>query len=322
MTNKTEERQGTSASDPYTYVIADTYPSADPRDRTATIYFNGLLCLCFAGNNKCSIAMNHVSSSHTPRFGIWQRDSCKSIYELNPQHDQRIAIEVVDAVTETTPRESVYVYGPTPTSPPPPADRHSYVRYCLDLEGENFHDAEVGKDPSVLGPRFYINNGFFCTYKPTVSEFERRRDIDMNVRDLHSVAVAITADIFLNPGEEILIKDVSKSPSTILKRLVWTSGVQWDIALTNACTGSTGCTFNPDSTIPGERSDFSLHYKATTVLNDNQFGLFKKPGPSGGAIDLGLCIPPEKEGEKGYYEPFSDPAPCAPMGFGRTSNLP
>jgi len=299
-----------------TYKKVETYPSGS---ESATIYLHGLVCMCFRNDFRlCTAAANHVSPSHTPRFGIFERSSCRPILELTPQYSQTIEIRAVNSLNVPIDDVSVYTPPPPHPPPPPPVNRFSFTEHCLDLEVA--HGAFLTKTPAVLGPMFKINNGLFSSYKLTVSEFE----LKLGTRKVFdgTIGLAIVADLFLSSSDKILIFSIPTPTATPtpIATLSLAGGEQYDIAITNACTNPMTCRFDPTSPDPRVRSDFSLHYEATTVPLVNQFGLFKKTGPSGNSMDLGMCIPPEA----GYYSvtTFSDPAPCAPVCFGESNTLP
>jgi hypothetical protein len=313
MANNSEEQLRELKTFVPTYRTQWKYPAGA---RAATIYLHGLLSLCFDGEQECTVGVNK-QPSHTPKLGIWDKKNCETVYELSPDGSEVIKIEILDS--SGAPKNGVYVYAPElapPPPPTPPTDRFSYVKYSLDLESEKFHAARLEKVDSVLLPRFIINNGFFCAYKPTVSKFALLHNgVE---RHIGNIALAITADLFLDPNDVIRVVN---GPTTLWKQ-VWKTGMEFEIAITNACTDSTSCVFNPSSKIPEERNDFYLHYKATTVDASDQFQLVNEmPGGSPDPIRLGVCIAAQQGSNGGYYQPFSDPAPCAPIGFGMTNKL-
>src|SRR5215510_9354861 len=108
-----------------TYTKVSAYPAL-PTSSAATIYFHGLICMCFNDNQRCTAAANHVSMPHHPKFGIFQRGTpCHPILELNPQPTQEIEVRAVNSSGKS--KDNVSVYSPTTMSPPPPPDRFSFT---------------------------------------------------------------------------------------------------------------------------------------------------------------------------------------------------
>jgi hypothetical protein len=285
------------------YEIKLDYPAAT---RSATIYLHGLLCLWFNGKTECTVGVNKRATTHAHKLEIWKKQgaSCTQIDVSRLAGCQNIEISVNNPA-----EHEVYVYAPT-SMPPPAIERYSYVDHCLDLE--EIHDGFLDKVPEALSPRYHIKNGFFCGYRLTDSLFILRKGTEETPPK--RIAAAVAADIFLNPKGYI---EFNGGPGKSLK-LDWDTGFEYEIAITNSCSPATRCTYDVRSSDPRQRNDFYLHYETTTVSNPaNQFELINTtPDITTFPIKLGGC----KEPEIGDYD-FSDPAPCAPIGFGNTSDI-
>ncbi|HKR11968.1 MAG TPA: hypothetical protein VJT15_07930 [Pyrinomonadaceae bacterium] len=273
-----------------TYVKQTTYPSVEP---TATIYIEGLFGLCFKGEERCTIGMNK-QSTHIPEFKIyeWTPKGCEPILDKLPAGTQRVEIKVK---TTGTRNNAVRVYdGPSPASSP---DRHSFVEYCVDLEGPRGHNQRVKNIGMSLWPRFYIDDGLFCAYRLSSAKFDFK-DASGGVKvPLEEVALAIAADIFLEPTESIIIS----ADGTDLVRLE--TGARYEIGITNLCGSLTGA------------SDFDLHYAALDVAGISPYTLASRTPGAGSTtpIILGHCISRDPDA--------SDRAPCMSVIFGETEDF-
>ena len=266
---------------------------------TASIYIDGLLALCFNGNQRCTVAAN-MQSDHELVFEIHKYDSsipapgdCTEILNLPPTY-QRVELQV----KKLSPRKNeVKVYSGSAL----PDDRDDLVKYCVDLEGARGHSVRIKNKPSTLWPRFYIDDGLFCAYKLSTDEFNLEPNVSPpppNPIKLKQVALAIAADIFLEPGETIEIIVDGKTLMSL------DSGSQYQIGITNVCSSST------------TTSDFNKHYQsldvsvldpATEYTLDNLTGL-----GTIGRTQLGPCI---------GGGPFSDRVPCMAVVFGQTEDF-
>lgn len=283
-----------------TYSEEFSYPSVEP---TATIYMDGLLALCFKGEQRCTVAVNK-QSTHIPEFKIfkWASGECEEILNLSDNY-QRVEINVNKASVR-----AVKVYtGPSrmPSSTPPPFDeRHNFVENCVDLEGERGHKQPVKNKVSTLWPRFYINDGLFCTYKRSSGKFDLQKPSGSVVKALDEVALAIAADIFLKAGEfiEVTVDGMPLRPPVKLD-----FGARYEIGITNDCRTSLG------------KSDFYLHYKALDVsgLSATEFHLEHRGDPVGSPdpTPLGRCV------RKPAMGPASDRTPCMAIVFGDTTDF-
>lgn len=281
-----------------TYKKAFKSPTVEP---TATIYIDGLLALCFNGQQRCTVAVNK-QPDHDLVFEIHKYDSskpppgdCTRIFELLPTDSyQRVEIQVKKLSMRTN---EVKVYSGSPVG-----DRDDFANNCVDLEGKRGHSRRIKNKLSTLWPRFYIDDGLFYAYKLSTDEFSLKPGVSPppppDPVPLKKVALAIVADIFLKPGETIEIIVDGKT----LKSL--DSGSQYQIGITNVCSSST------------TTSDFNKHYQSldVSVLHpakeytlDNLTGL-----GTIGRTQLGPCI---------GGGPFSDRVPCMAVVFGQTEDF-
>ena len=294
-----------------TYKTKAAYPNMTP---SVTIYFDGLLCVCFDGETLCTVGVNNQSPLHKLNFGIWNASGCERLYPApNPPADappppKEIWINVINPV----PSESgVHVYDPAPGTPPV-ADRYSYVDYCLDLEGPKLHNSPVPKQFEHLWPRFYIDNGLVCAYKLSQCNFALK--MKNGQHEIGQIALGAVADIFLQPEGSIEFRaDGETTPFFTLGP--WRDGDSYEIAITNSCVD---CAHNPASTVKTERNDFYLHYLTVKVAEDEQFELVAEP-PYGSseAVKLGQCIKAIDDDD----HHISPSAPCQWLGYGQTLTL-
>jgi hypothetical protein len=307
MTTSIESPGREPASFTPAYETKNVYAGGNSgRKPSATIYFDGLLCLCFDGNKECTVGVNTHKPSHVLNFGIWRKSDCRQIEIAIPEGRQEIEINVINPVDD-----GVYVYDPA-LGTPPIEHRDSYVEYCLDMEGPKVHGKPLEKNPDALWPRFRINNGLFCAYKTSLSQFRFERG-GIRVRDLGPIALALAADIFLSPGGSI---EFLMDGSSILARPL-TDGDEYEIAITNLCTGR-GCGADPADAgiLPSIGNDFHLYYDAVVVPPGEQLDLVNiAPAGSSGPTPLGRCI---SEGPRG---PFGEHTPCMSVTLGQTARL-
>ena len=276
-----------------TYKKAFNPPTVEP---TATIYIDGLLALCFNGKQRCTVAAN-IQPDHDLVFEIYKYDSskkppCNEIFKLLPTSTyQRVEIKVKKS--DPTKNE-VKVYSGSAIG-----DRDDFVKNCVDLEGARGHTKRIKNKLSTLWPRFYIDDGLFYAYKLSTDDFNLKPDVSPPASvSLKKVALAIAADIFLEPGDTIEIMVDGKAVKSL------DSGSQYQIGITNVCSSST------------TTSDFNKHYQSldVSVLHpakeytlDNLTGL-----GTIGRTQLGPCI-------GGGL--FSDRVPCMAVVFGQTEDF-
>ena len=303
MSNEHEtRREAISDSHPF-YSMRTEYPSLKP---SATIYFDGIMAMCFDGDRECTVGVNNKATTHKLRFGVWRNQDCRQISDGIPPHAREIEINVKKPA-----QSGVQVYAP-PSGFSPGNDRHSFVDYCLDLEGPEFHGAPLTKKADVLWPRFHINNGLFSTYKLTKSQFAIKRANQS--RDIGSVGLGITADIFLAPGGAIeFLVAGEETPFLTLPKI---KRETYEIAITNNCFD---CDYDVASDDPTKRSDFHLHYEAIDLAPDERFELVNTcPDlPKCPPVTLGSCIGPSLR----RHILQCDTAPCCVAIFGRTGTL-
>ena len=286
-----------------TYKTRADFPSGTP---TATIYFNGLLCVFFDGEKECTVAVNKAPL-HALQFGIWKKGTCEKItvdlkQEINEINEMRI--DVINPV-----KSGVHVYAPESGSTAgADQDRYSYVKYCLDLEGPKFHNSPVEKKTEMMWPRFYINNGLFSAYRLSESRFALKKGNGQN--EIGVIGLALAADIFLNEGGSInFLADGATDPVVSLPLM---SDDSYEIAITNSCSTHV---YDPVSNDRTRRNDFYLHYRVVDVKPEEQFELVNiDVRGSTGATKLGGCVARDDH-------PVSDPSPCQHLGFGLTPRL-
>ena len=277
------------------------HPDGSPITPTATIYLNGLLCVCFDGSEECTVAVNQAEL-HIPRFGIWNKLDCGEIPLKLKAQIQDMRITVSDPV-----ESGVYVYNP-PAGVTPGHERYGYVQYSLDMEGPDLHNKAITHRPEKLTPRFRINNGLFCAYKLSQSRFALRQG-NSNLIKGH-IGLGLAADLFVKEGGSIQF--FVNGATTPDLSLPCSSGAAYEIAITNSCTADV---YDATSTDPMKRNDFYLYYQVVDVGTEAQFELVNiEPHGTKDRTVLGDCV------DKGQ-NPVSDPSPCQHLGFGRTSKF-
>ena len=192
MASDSETQQETEPEVDYTYVKQLNYPSKPP---AATIYFNGLLCVCFDHTNGCTVAMNN-KASHKVGIQISKGASCDRITFSEKFHTLRI--KATNPVPE---HKGVYVYAPNSVSSEALAlERYSYVDYTLDMEGSEMHNKRLTKVDENLWPRIHMTDGLFSAYKLSKSKFVLNSDKTGEHTKGKSIGLALAADLFLDGG--------------------------------------------------------------------------------------------------------------------------
>ena len=319
MANNVEEQGKESITLARTYETKPEFPVGGP---SATIYFHGLLCLCFDGHTGCEVGVNTQTPSHRLRFEVWKKGSpCAQIpaslpmgFELPAGH-HKMNISVNNPVEAV---DGVYVYAPASESSAGDgaykADRgrYSYVKYCVDLEGPDFHDKKLIKKPEALWPRFYINNGLFYTHQVTKSRCGLDRGGVLRELAPGNLGLSLAADIFLGSGGSIDFVIDDEKESLLTLRIA--SGEKYEIAITNSCASETECGHPAASLVSTVPNDFYLYYKALDVADEEQFDLVNIANSGDRSrIQLGACI--------SSATPVSDPAPCMSTGYGKSTHL-
>lgn len=286
--------------------------SSYPGKPAATIFLNGLLCLCFNGKTQSTVAVNK-RSSHRFAFEIYKKKEPKCELVKKFENFQKIEIAVQNSVSSM---DGVYVYnGPDFLPPPLPTwdTRKSYVDYCIDLE-KAYGTSLPEKSTKPLGPRVFIDNGLFCAYKVSESTFELEGSpVPLGRAGSGNIALGVAVDIFMkDPGSITFTVDGSAPPF----KLDWTSPDEYEIGITNACDG---CTFTPKHpTDKRARNDFWMHYESLKLpTGKGEFNLrcITELGSAAATI-LGQCINTQTAGS-----PFSDPAPCMPILLGQSTSI-
>lgn len=308
--NNTEDTRKELLPFEATYKTTRVYPAKPP---SVTIFFHGLLCFCFDGSKVCEVGVNTESPLHRLEVEAWKKVPDPDPTKPHGCEIVGIGLEAgfrsldINVWHPDSDASGVCVYeGSSSRSIP----RHSYVEYCLDLE--KYYDKPLIKEPGALQPRLYINHGIFSAYRVSKSRFALYNDDGTVAHGLENVAFVLAADIFLEPdkGYVEFVVDGKTTLDTVL-----THGSEYEIAITNSCASAAGCHFDPDSSKPEERNDFYVYYKAINLRPDEKpFELVNiesagSPTPSG----MGHCCMSRHT--------FSDPAPCLPIGFGRSSNI-
>ena len=309
------EQQNSGTTFAASYMTKDTIPHSTPAKTiylAATIYFDGLLCMCFDNTSECVVAVNEQPLPHMLEFGVWNSKTtpCETLSIPFPKDFAEIEIRVEKAVPVL---DGVYAYhGPPAGTTAEP--RASFVDHCIDLE--KVHGGPLKAKAMTLLKRFHIKNGLFFAYKVSSSTFELRKP-GVLPKGPPKVALAVAADIFLDSDADITFK-VTKGPK-FSYQLPWKAGAgdRYEIGITNACHGCTFSPLDPDPEHKTLRNDFWQHYEALTVDVADQFQLFNTaPGGSADPTTLGACVRPA-----GGASPFSDPAPCMPVYLGQSRQI-
>ena len=282
-----------------TYETKNTYPGTLP---FATIHMNGLLCFSFDHANKCTVAVNNmVGNEHKWKFLIVDPDSGESIVDLRqgnvrtPRELSKFYINVTGGTTQGT-----YVYTGNPVSIAAKDYRYNLESHWVDMEGPRGHNRPIENDANTLWPRFYINDGLFCTSQLSSGSFDLR---DTNaqplIKPLGKVPVGIVADIFLdNPKSKIEIKLPERTVSLEHRR----SKKPFHIYISNDCR----------SHVAAGQTDFHLHYNAFS-------GALKKPSDRFHLVAHGKEPLPDSIAVPDGPDPYNDRAPCMGTALGQTS---
>jgi hypothetical protein len=300
MANENQELQDETIYSP-TYKTVSEYPAGKT---AATIYFHGLLGVCFDGSDKCIVGANNKASPHQVKIQIKEVGSCTSPSKSLPASFDKIEIRVTKPS-----QEGVWVYAPTP-EPDPVDGRYSYVYYGIDLESPAMHNRKLRKVPGALSPGFHITNGLFYTCKISQSKFAMKKGASEG--PVKKVGLVLAADIYLEADGKI--EFFCDDDSTACLSLPEEKGKRYEIAITNSC--ESGSTAKPDFSLMSP-TDFQQNYlviDGTDVTSTDQFDLtIKENSGIKGAIKFGSC-------NFGDIV-FSDPAPCLPVTFGRSRDL-
>jgi hypothetical protein len=308
MTRDIEEQQIATIYTP-TYKTVPKYPLPG-KDALATIYFHGLLALCFNGENECIVGVNNKAPMHKAEVQVLQvgEPPCSKISGWLPSGFKEMTIEVTDKAG-TPVKSGVWVYAPVNTKgdPDPAATggRYSYVYYGLDMEGPEIHDKLLPKEPGALSPRFRIKNGLFYTSEISLSEFV----LQYHTMDKpKQVGLVLAADIHLDTTKDekiTLTCDIGPKPCLTLPVI---KGKRYEIAITNSC--------GPRDVTGTSVIDFQMNYEViakTAPEYGDRFNLERtRTSTVTGPITFGACD---------IGAPFSDPVPCLPVTFGRSTDL-
>lgn len=294
----------------------DYYPSGSP---AASIYLDGLLCLCFNGPAACTIGVNNQTPSHALKFRVFRRSDCRKIADIpvnqEPQAQETFQI-VVNKPLKPGPMDPAGVYVYKPSGPPVPG-RHSY-EYWLDMEALTAHNTVLTKLSGKLYPRFQMEHAFFSTYAVSESKFRFHKGLTV-FSTLENIALAQVADIFHESTGSIEIK---KNGSPILTLPALSAPDQYEIGITNSCQ-SGKCMYSETGTTPKDRNDFYLYYDVidpVSVPVSDQLELINyDPKGSTGPTPLGGCI--SKAEQPDPTAPASDRTPCMAIVFGKSSSL-
>jgi hypothetical protein len=289
------------------FIGSSFYPQGVP---SATIYLDGLLSFVFDGKRLCTVAANNTSNQHqlSVRVGKVQNGVCTPLNISFPQGFREMEIRVINPAQ----LDGVYAYtGQTITSS---GDNQPRATLATAVDLEALHGKALQKDASTLSPRFYIDNGIFAASYVTQTQFQVKRPGD--TRTPGGIASVIAADIFLGPGGEIRLI----TSGAAVQALGQTSGVRYEIAITNNCRGCNFVFNDPDRT---RRNDFFLHYNAIRLPQaEVSFELAPVPGSQDNRNPPpeGICLP------SGPFdttdERLVDSTPCAPVGYGQSSGIP
>jgi len=273
----------------------------------ATIYFHGFLAMCFDGDKQCEIGVDSLAISHNLNVQIRERGTpeCNKITLTLPDEFDDITKTHTMNINVSNPKEGgVYVCTPDP----PYKDtkgRYSYTHYSFDMESNEMHGQPVKRKPQYIWPRFHINNGLFYTYKLSKSEFKLWRDRDLRREGV--IGLVLATDIYLNDGGTLEFKCDCDTTSRLT--LFKNSNKKYEIAISNSCRTT------PE---PVSRTDFYLYYEDIIDKSDPGLGQrfelnLKTKGGTHDPVVYGPC-------EMTDFS-FSDPAPCLPVTFGRSTTL-
>lgn len=283
-----------------TYIPKATYPTETP---TASIFFDGLLYLCFDGSTKCTVGVNNKNPLHTLRLQIREKASGQKIDIELPDRYGELEIKVNDPI-----EHGAYVYAP-PRGSTPINNRCSFVDYYPDLESPKFHDTVLTKTPSALWPRFYIGSALFSGLH--LSPYQYALKVGNGRKALGGLATGLVADIFLRSGGSIeFIVDGKRLTAPVLR-----PPNQYEIGLTNS---GPGC--GRASLPAGRVSDFYMHYETVSVPTTEQLDLIALgyTGPQT-LIQLGTLLTAIDSDSEPYD--LCQPYPCMGVCYGRTQKF-
>ncbi len=280
----------------------------------ATIYFHGFLAMCFDGDKQCEVGVNSRASDHHLNVQVRKRGTllpCDAVELLLPDGFVDSANKRTMNIEVKNPKiGGVYVY--TPGSPEAPVedpvnDRYSYTHYSFDLESDEMHGTLIKKLSDVLWPRFHIDNGLFYTYKVSESDFKlKKKNTGDPVRE-RIIGLVLAVDIYLNHLGTIEFKCNGEDEPRL--KLIEDGTAKYEIAISNSCRTTAK---------PKVRTEFYRYYNhiidpSDPVMSDRFELDLKNPKGPHTAVRYGPC-------DMGDFD-FSDPAPCLPVTFGRSSNL-
>jgi hypothetical protein len=211
--------------------------------------------------------------------------------------------------------DGVYVYEKNPNQPfvrADPTNDPKDFRWILDFEGPDFYPSPLPpltKHAAMLRPSLHIDNGLFYTFYKTRSTFNKRPTKGGSDVPLNNIVDIIGANIYLaTTGSVQLIIDGNVTP------LSPGPGESYEIDIFNVCNADLpGCRFDSQGATKEDRNDFYVHYHTFDVpAGEQEYELVAANAMPAGSI--AMCGRPPDD--------LSDPAPCGPGCFGRSSNLP
>ena len=298
------ETGNTAAAFP-TYIATNTHPGELPGGLapSVSIYFDGLLCLCFNHKEGCTVGVN-VQGGHNLMLQIWKKPACEGMVVALPN-----PVRTIDLIVKkgATPVNDVQVYNGAPIKVGRTSENRDKYDYCLDLENPRMH-GKLDNNSGTLWPRFNINRGIFCAFQVSETVFELQNALH-GTKPLGKIALSLAADIFFSTGESI---DVLADGKPLSPAVTLAHPNEYEIAITNTC--ATNPYRNPKDPDPAKRNDFHHYYKVLSLGSSEHFGLWPlDPLGTDTRLSLGPC--------SAHGHPFSDRAPCMPVGFGQTTDF-
>jgi len=298
-----------SPPDP-TYTLKNMHPNSSMPTLlpSATIYLGGLLCLAFdkETNNLCTVGANSAGG-HNWQLRVREHGTTIPVLTLDKTSippGTSITIKVTGGTTGPGGTNGALVYTGPDVTVPSGGDRYNLLESWVDMEGIRGHKKPVAHDAGKLSPRFYIEDGLFCAFRLSTGQWmlEDTQTPTTNKVLLGKVALAIAADIFLQPSGSIEIIYVGGPFKCHQNK-------RYDIYITNNC----------ERLCDLSSIDFIDHYTAFkaafpgTYSDAEKFNLVRTD-----TID-GTCNPIFPDGIG--YGKLTDRAPCMSVTVGGTTTI-
>jgi hypothetical protein len=310
----TDAKVEAAAASVRTYVPINNFPDAQP---AVLLLFRGLFLFAFNGTTGCEIGIHNAThdtpsheAPHSLRLRVWKKSdpNCPLSHTAIGIDDPRTTpLSLTVQNPAELPGVVAYERGRFDRQDPSSSPYHNApfdFRWTLDLEGPDFYDRVLKKNPAKMRPGLTINHGLFFTFYKTRSKFKRAQG--PNERVLGSVAEIVGINLYLNMGGKVILNYGGQSIE-----LPKIDNVTHQVDFFNDCRPF-GCTFDVGSSDKKKRNDFYLNFDAVNLEGDSEHELkIREQFP--GDLDIFPCRTSRFD--------TTDPAPCAPVVFGKSTSL-